>query len=50
MKGSQTLVGTSDNVIDRVEFDGQTAKAGNYIVTTEKGTLEVKTREPGNKI
>jgi len=50
VKGSQTLVGTSDNVIDRVEFDGQTAKAGNYIVTTEKGTLEVKTREPGNKI
>lgn len=50
MKGSQTLVGISDNVIDRVEFDGQTAKAGNYIVTTEKGTLEVKTREPGNKI
>ena len=46
--GSQTLVGTSDNIFTYTLKDG--TKAENYTITTEFGTLEVKNRTEKYKI
>jgi hypothetical protein len=50
VKGSQTLVDSSDNEITDVIFDGKIAKEDNYKVTKEKGTLTVKQRPDDKKI
>jgi hypothetical protein len=50
VKGSQVVKGTSDNVIEFIVYDGKIAKPGNYEITTEKGTLEVKTLAPDKRI
>ena len=46
--GSQTLVGTSDNIFTYTLKDG--TKAENYTITTEFGTLEVKNRTEKYKV